>query len=74
MPSLIGTAPNQVPVNGMLGRMAFQNPESVVIEPATGANPTRPGSLVFAFVSNTNLSLRMMGTDGVVRQTTLTLA
>ena len=74
MPSLIGTSPNQVPVNGMLGRMAFQDPESVVIVPVAGANPTQPGELVFRAASNTSLSLRMMGTDGVVRQTTLILA
>lgn len=74
MPNMIGSLPNQVPTNGALGRMAFQDPESVVIEPATGANPTRPGSLVFAFVSNTGLSIRMMGTDGVVRQTSLILS
>lgn len=29
MPNLIGTAPNQVPTNGSLGSMAFQNKEAV---------------------------------------------
>lgn len=32
MGNLVGTAPNQVPTNGMLGRMAFQSPEAVVLE------------------------------------------
>ena len=32
MPNLIGTAPNQVPTNGSLGNMAFQNKEGVVVD------------------------------------------
>jgi hypothetical protein len=32
MPNLIGTAPDQVPVNGFLGNMAFQNKEGVVVD------------------------------------------
>ena len=31
MPNLIGTAPNQVPVNGLLGTLAFQDSSSVTI-------------------------------------------
>lgn len=31
MPNLIGTAPDQVPVNGFLGNMAFQNKEGVIV-------------------------------------------
>jgi hypothetical protein len=31
MPNLIGTAPNQVPTNGLLGGMAFQSNEAVNI-------------------------------------------
>lgn len=31
MPNLIGTAPNQVPVNGLLGTLAFQDSNSVTI-------------------------------------------
>ena len=74
MPSLIGTAPNQVPVNAMLGRMAFQDPESVVIVPVAGANPTQPGELVFRASSNTSLLMRYMGTDGVIRNATIVLS
>lgn len=32
MPNLIGTAPNQVPTNGSLGNMAFQNKEAVAVD------------------------------------------
>lgn len=32
MPNLIGSAPNQVSTNQMLGRMAFQDPAAVVLE------------------------------------------
>ncbi len=74
MPSLIGNAPNQVPVNGMLGRMAFQEPNAIVLEPQATANPARPGSMVFQLTSNTALAVKVMGSDGVVRSATLTLA
>ena len=74
MPQLIGTAANQVPVNGMLGRMAFQEPNAVVLEPQATANPGRPGSMVFQLTSNTSLTVKVMGSDGVVRSATLTLA
>jgi hypothetical protein len=32
MTKLIGTAPNQVPTNGLLGNMAFQNKEGVITD------------------------------------------
>ena len=35
MTVLIGTAPNQVPINGYLGGLAFQDPVSVVITGGT---------------------------------------
>lgn len=35
MPNLIGTAPNQVPVNGLLGTMAFQDSNAVNISSGT---------------------------------------
>lgn len=38
MTALIGTAPNQVPTNGMLGKLAFQ--DSVGIQANPGAAPT----------------------------------
>ena len=74
MPSLIGSSPNQISVNGMLGRMAFQEPNAVVLEPQATANPARPGSMVFQLTSNTSLTVKVMGSDGVVRSVALTLA
>ena len=74
MPQLIGRESNQVPVNGMLGRMAFQEPNALVIEPAATANPARPGAMVFQLTSKTSLTVKVMGSDGVVRSVALTLA
>ena len=74
MTQMIGTGPNQVPTNAMLGRMAFQSPEGVVIRPQAVATPAGPGEMVFQLASNTSLVVRVMGYDGVVRSTTLTLA
>jgi hypothetical protein len=39
--SIIGTAPNQVPTNGDLGSMAFQDAVSVVVETASVATFAR---------------------------------
>lgn len=90
MPNLIGTAPNQVPVNGMLGTAAFMDaaqlpvsaPQTAtlvtkanpVLLPAASATPANNGELVFEHTSNTSLTLRLKGTDGVVRSVALTLA
>jgi len=136
MPNLIGTAPNQVPVNGLLGTAAFIDTEqlpvsgpqnealgfkastaspaltgvptaptaavgtnttqlattafvnaeiangtaskadkdSTVLTPATSATPPANGDLVFERTSDTSLTLRLKGTDGVVRSVALTLA
>ena len=35
MPSLIGSAPNQVPTNGMLGTMAFQDSDNALVQNIT---------------------------------------
>ena len=73
MANLIGTKANQVPVNGMLGRMAFQDPASVLIEPALNVDPARPGSMVFQLTSNTSLTIKVKGSDGVIRSVSLVL-
>jgi hypothetical protein len=70
----IGTAPNEVPVNGMLGNMAFQDKEDVVISPAATAVPANLGDMVFQLTSNTSLTIKVKGTDGTVRSVALTLA
>lgn len=74
MPNLIGTAPNQVPVNGLLGDMAFQSKTSLVVAPAATAVPEALGDMVFQLTSNTSLTIKVKGTDGTVRSVALTLA
>lgn len=89
MPNLVGTDPNQVPVCGMLGTAAFIDKEQLpvsapqaaalaakagtVLVPAASANPANNGDLVFERTSNTNLTIKMKGTDGIVRSVVLTL-
>ena len=70
----IGTAPNEVPVNGMLGNMAFQDKQEFVISPAATAVPANLGDMVFQLTSNTSLTIKVKGTDGTVRSVALTLA
>ena len=74
MPNLIGQGPDQTPVNDMLGRMAYQDPAAVVIEPQASAAPARIGDMTFQATSNTLLTIKYMGTDGVIRSASLTLA
>jgi hypothetical protein len=74
MSSLIGSEPQQVPTNQLLGRMAFQDPTALVIEPQATAVPAEAGDMVFQLTSNTSLVIKVKGSDGTVRSTTLTLA
>lgn len=74
MPQLTGSNPDQLPAGQQLGRMAFQDPAAVVLEPAASANPSQPGELVLQATSNTQLAFKLMGSDGVVRTFTATLA
>ena len=77
MPNLIGTNPNQVPTNGMLGTAAFVSIEQIqapILTPSASATPADNGSLVFQLTSNTSLAIKVRGSDGVVRSATLTLA
>lgn len=67
----IGTASNQIPLNQYLGTLAFQDQVSQ-LQPAASA-PTNNLDINFEYVSNTSIKIRMRGTDGVVRSTTLTL-
>ncbi len=58
MPNLIGTGNNQVPTNGMLGGMAYQSPDSVVIKNLeltnlAGHNSLIPSDAVDVFVYDT---------------------
>ena len=67
----IGTDPNQVPINGYLGALAFQDQLSFLRAASTA--PTNNLDINFEYVSNTSIKIRMRGSDGTVRSTTLTL-
>ena len=68
----IGTDPNQVPLNGFLGALAFED-ELSGLRPA-GSTPVSNLDINFEYVSDTSIKIRMRGSDGTVRSTTLTLA
>lgn len=70
----IGREPDQIPLNGFLGNMAFMSNEAFVLKPAASVDPGQPGSMVFQFTNNTTLVIKVKGSDGVIRSTTLTLA
>lgn len=67
----IGTDPNQVPINGYLGTMAFQDQVSTLQAASTA--PTNNLDINFEYVSNTSIKIRMRGSDGTVRSVTLAL-
>ena len=71
---VIGTAANQLSTNQDLGRLAFQDPNGLVIEPTANANPAGIGNLVFELTNDTTLKIKVKGSDGTVRTNTLTLA
>ena len=70
----IGTGPNEISLNQHLGDMAFQSASALVIKPATSATPHQVGSMVFQLTSDTQLVVKVKGSDGTVRSATLTLA
>lgn len=70
----IGTDPNEIPLNQYLGDLAFQNANAVVIKPVASATPAGIGEMVFQLTSNTSLVIKVKGSDGTIRSTTLTLA
>lgn len=74
MSNLIGPQSNQAAANGLFGRMAFQDPEGVVLEPQPSVTPNKPGDMVFQLSSNVSLTIKVCGSDGVVRSASLTLA
>ena len=71
---VVGGGANQIPTNQHLGNMAFQSAEGFVITPAASATPHQIGSMVFQLTDDTTLVVKVKGSDGVVRSTTLTLA
>ncbi len=70
----VGTLPNQVPLNQHLGDLAFQNKNSLVIQPAASATPQQLGSMVFQLTNDTTLVIKVKGLDGTVRSYSMTLA
>lgn len=70
----IGTAPNEIPLNQYLGEVAYMNKNNFVISPVASAVPVGVGDMTFQLTSNTSLTVKVKGSDGVVRSTTLTLA
>lgn len=70
----VGTEPNQVPLNQYLGSLAFQNNDALVIKPTASANPLQVGSMVFQLTNDTTLVIKVKGSDGTVRSSTITLA
>ena len=69
----VGTGAGQIPLNQYLGGMAYQSPESVVIQPAASAAPQQVGAMVFERPSDTALVIKVKGSDGTVRSVTLPL-
>lgn len=47
---------------------------NLTIKPSSSSTPTVNGELTFEATSNTSLTIKLKGSDGVVRTTTLTLA
>ena len=74
MPNLTGSGANQAPLNALLGRCAYQDPAALVLEPQASVTPAEPGDMVFQLTSNTSLTIKVKGLDGVVRSASLTLA
>ena len=70
----IGTAPNEIPLNQYLGNLAFQDSNAVVLNPQASVVPAGIGDMVFQLTNNTTLVVKVKGSDGTVRSTTLTLA
>lgn len=70
MPLTIGTGPNEVPLNGLLGSLAFQNTEGCNL-PLLGflasANPPATPSSGFTLYANSSNALSWVGANGFTR-------
>lgn len=73
MENEVGTAPNQVPVNQLLGRTAFGDVVGAT-QVYRHKHASVQGDVWFEYVSDTELKLNFHGLDDVVRTQTLTLA
>jgi hypothetical protein len=68
----IGSDPDEISLNGMLGQLAFLDDIARIRASATA--PTTNLDINFEYVSDTSIKIRMRGSDGTVRSTTLTLS
>ena len=68
MTTLIGTNPDQIPVNSMLGGMAYQDPDSINVKDFNSSGTANINSLVSPTASVTNLSYSgtLTGGTGVI--------
>lgn len=55
-------------------KVKIDSTNGLVQLPPASATPTNNGELVFQLTSNTSLVIKVKGSDGTVRSTTLTLA
>lgn len=68
----VGIGASQVPLNQYLGKVAYLDKVGTI--GVSSAAPVNNLEVNFEFVSNTSIRVRMRGTDGVVRSSTLTLS
>lgn len=66
----IGSGPDQIPTNALLGKNAFVDNAIIIAETQA---PTEPGRVVFELESDTSLLVKVKGADGVVRTATIAL-
>lgn len=55
-------------------RGEFNTTQGLMLKPLTSSSPAANGEMVFELTSNTSLKIKVQGSDGVIRSTTLTLA
>lgn len=67
MANLIGSAPNQVPVNGMLGGMAFQDPKAVNITGGKIAAQALAGLVLTDYADDTAAATGLIPVGGLYR-------
>lgn len=70
----LGSSPSEAPLNQSLGEMAYMDPRALIVKPQASATPNGLGDMVFVLASDTELIIKIKGSDGAVRSTTLTLA
>jgi hypothetical protein len=71
----VGIGASQVPLNQYLGQLAFLDAYAPsVVGVGTTSNLTQNATLSFELTDNTTLTIRVKGTDGVVRTGIVTLS